>query len=137
MLTVFRISLAAVPLTSLCLQNFHAGSILNILSSSPLDIFLFLLIALTFDVKVPSKTYYNMESEMRTYHEPFTEEYFAIAESTRTNCMKELSSLYALPKLKYSSIVGTFNIYYFYQVILTYIRAPFNTHVQCAPGQLE
>ena len=65
-------------------------------------LFLFFLIALTFDVKVPSKTYYNMESEMRTYHELFTEEYFAIAESTRTNCMKELSSLYALSKLKYS-----------------------------------
>ena len=32
-------------------------------------IFLFFLIALTFDVKVPSKTYYNMESEMRTYHQ--------------------------------------------------------------------
>ena len=41
---------------------------------------------------------------MRTYHELFTEEYFAIAaESTRTNCMKELSSLYALSKLKLHS----------------------------------
>ena len=37
---------------------------------------------------------------MRMYHELFTEEHFAIAESTRTNCMKELSSLYALSKLK-------------------------------------
>ena len=37
-----------------------------------------------------------MESEMRTYHELFTEEYFATAESTRTNCMKELPSLHAL-----------------------------------------
>ena len=43
-----------------------------------------------------------MESEMRLYHELFTEEYFAIAESTRTNCTKDLSSLYALSKLKYS-----------------------------------
>ena len=42
-----------------------------------------------------------MEPEMRTYHELFTGEYFAIAESTRTNGMKELSSLYALSKLKY------------------------------------
>ena len=40
-----------------------------------------------------------MESEMRAHHELFTEEYFAIAESTRTNCMKELSSFYALSKL--------------------------------------
>ena len=63
-------------------------------------LFIFFLIALTFDVKVPSITYYNMESEMRTYHKLFTEEYFAIAESTRTNCMKELSSLYTLPKLR-------------------------------------
>ena len=65
-------------------------------------IFLFFLIALRFDVKIPSKTHCNMESEMRVYHELFTEEYFAIAESTRTNCMKELSSLYVLSKLKYS-----------------------------------
>ena len=65
-------------------------------------IFLFFLIALTFDVKIPSKTHCNMEPEMSLYHELFTEEYFAIAESTRTNCMKDLSSLYALYKLKYS-----------------------------------
>ena len=62
----------------------------------------FFLIALTFDVKIPSKTHCNMESEMRVYHELFTEEYFAIAESTRTNCMKDLSSLYALSILKYA-----------------------------------
>ena len=62
-------------------------------------IFLFVL---TFDLTVLSKTDHNMESEMRTYHELFTEEYFAIAESTRTNCMKELSSLYTLSKFKYS-----------------------------------
>ena len=65
-------------------------------------IFIFFLIALIFDVKIPSKTNRNMESEMRVYHELFTEEYFAIAESTRTNCMKDLPSLYALSKLKYS-----------------------------------
>ena len=39
---------------------------------------------------------------MRVYHELFTEEYFVIPESTRTNCIKDLSSLYALSKLKYS-----------------------------------
>ena len=100
-------------------------------------IFPFFLIALTFDVKVPSKTYYNMESEMRTYHQLFTEEYFAIAESTRTNCMKELSSLYALSKLKYSKHCWYFQYLLLLQVILTYTRAPFNTHVQCAPGQSE
>ena len=65
-------------------------------------IFLCFLIALTFDVKVPSETHCNMESEMRVYHELFTKEYFAIAESTRTNCMKDLSSLYVLSKRKYS-----------------------------------
>ena len=65
-------------------------------------IFLFVLIALTFDVKNPYKIHCNMESEMGVYHELFTEEYFVIAESTRTNCIKDLSSLYALSKLKYS-----------------------------------
>ena len=65
-------------------------------------IFLFVIIALTFDAKNPYKTHCNMESETRVYHELFTEEYFVIAESTRTNCIKDLSSLYALSKLKYS-----------------------------------
>ena len=78
-----------------------------------------------------------MESEMRTYHELFTEEYFAIAESTRTNRMKELSSLHALCKLKYSKHCWYFQYLLLLSGILTYIRAPFNTHVQCAPGQLE
>ena len=41
------------------------------------------------------------------------------------------------PNLNTQSIVGSSNIYYFSKVILTYTRAPFNTHVQCAPGQLE
>ena len=41
------------------------------------------------------------------------------------------------PNLNTQSIVGTSNIYYFYQMILTYTRALFNTHVQCAPGQSE
>ena len=88
--------------------------------------FLFFLIALTFDAKVPSKTYYNMESEMRTCHELFTEEYFAIAGSTRTNCMKELSSLYALSKLKYSK-----NCWYFQYLLL--LSSDINLH----PGPIQ
>ena len=74
---------------------------------------------------------------MSTYHELFIEGYFAIAESTRTNCMKELSPLYALSKLKYSKHCWYFQYLLLQQVILIYIWAPFNTHVQCAPGQLE
>ena len=89
-------------------------------------IFLFFLIALTFDRKVSSKTYYNMESEMRTYHELFTEEYFAIAKSTRTNCMKELSSLYALSKLKYSK-----HCWYFQYLLL--LSGDINLH----PGPIQ
>ena len=73
---------------------------------------------------------------MRTYHELFTEEYFAIAESTKTNCMNYPHCTH-YPNLNTISIVGTSNIYYFCQVILTYIRAPFNIHVECAPEQLE
>ena len=90
------------------------------------NIFLFFLIALTFDVKVPSKTYYNMESQMRTYHELSTEEHFAIAESTRTNCMKELSSLYALSKLKYSK-----HCWYFQYLLL--LSRDINLH----PGPIQ
>ena len=96
------------------------------IASAVHKIFLCFLIALTFDVKVPSKTYYNMESEMRTYHELFTEEYFAIAESTGTNCMKELS-LYALSKHKYSK-----HCWYFQYLLL--LSGDINLHtgpIQC------
>ena len=95
-------------------------------------LFLFFLIALTFDVKVPSKTYHNMESEMRMYHELFTEEYFATVESIRTNCRKELSSLYALSKLKlYSKHCWYFQYLLLLSVILTYIH-PGPTQYPCS-----
>ena len=88
--------------------------------------FCFFLISLTFNVKVPSTTYYNMESEIRAYHELFTEEYFEIAESTRTNCMKELSLLYALSKIKYSK-----HCWYFQYLLL--LSGDFNLH----PGPIQ
>ena len=78
-----------------------------------------------------------MESEMRTYHKLFSEEYFAIAESTRTNCMKELSSLYPLSKLK---LYSKHCWYFQYLLILSgdiNLHPGPNTHVQCAPEQLE
>ena len=65
-------------------------------------IFLLLLIALLFDVKVPAKTYHNIESKTGVHHELFMGECFASIETTRTSCLKEQCSLYVLSKLKYS-----------------------------------
>ena len=77
-----------------------------------------------------------MESQMRTYHELSTEEHFAIAESTRTYCMKELS-LYALSKLKYSKHCWYFQYLLLLSRDINLHPGPFNTHVQCASEQLE
>ena len=65
-------------------------------------IFLLLLIALLFDLKVPAKTYHNIESKTGVHHELFMGECFASIETTRTSCLKEQCSLYVLSKLKYS-----------------------------------
>ena len=65
-------------------------------------IFLLLLIALLYDVKVPAKTYHNIESKTGVHHELFMRECFASTETTRTSCLKEQYSLYVLSKLKYS-----------------------------------
>ena len=65
-------------------------------------IFLLLLIALLYDVKVPAKTYHNTESKTGVHHELFMGECFASTETTRTSCLKEQYSLYVSSKLKYS-----------------------------------
>ena len=65
-------------------------------------IFLLLLIALLFNVKVPAKTYHNIELKTGVHHKIFMGECFASIETTRTSCLKEQYSLYVLSKLKYS-----------------------------------
>ena len=65
-------------------------------------IFLLLLIALLYNVKVPAKTYHNIESKTGVHHELFMGECFASTETSRTSCLKEQYSLYVLSKLKYS-----------------------------------
>ena len=93
-------------------------------------IFLLLLIALLYDVKVPAKTYHNTESKTRVHHELFMRECFASTETTRTSCLKEQYSLcMCYQNLNTQNIAGTCNIYYSYQVTLIYIRVQSNIRV--------
>ena len=52
-------------------------------------VFLFLLVAFTFDGKVPSKTQHDINSVENKDHELFTNQYFAVADMIRSNCLKE------------------------------------------------
>ena len=47
-------------------------------------VFLFLLVAFTFDGKVPSKTQHDMNSVENKDHELFTNQYFAVADMIRS-----------------------------------------------------
>ena len=67
-------------------------------------VFLLLLVAFTFDGKVPSKTQYDMNSVENKDHELFINQYFAVADMIRSNCLKEQFSLYALSILEFSKL---------------------------------
>ena len=47
-------------------------------------VFLFLLVAFTFDGKVPSKTQHDINSVENKDHELFTNQYFAVADMIRS-----------------------------------------------------
>ena len=79
-------------------------------------VFLFPLAVFTFDAKVPSKTQHDMNNAVNKDHELFTNQYFAVADIIRSNCIRKQFSLYALSKLKFSNIIGTLNTYSYYQV---------------------
>ena len=78
-------------------------------------VFLFLLVAFTFDGKVPSKTQHDMKSVVNKDHELFTNQYFAVADMIRSNCLKEQFSLYALSKLEFSKL--KFSKHYYSQTL--------------------
>ena len=89
-------------------------------------VFLFLLAAFTFDAKVPSKTQHDMNNVVNKDHYPFTNQYFAVADIIRSNCIKEQFSLYALSELKFSE-----HYWYFkYSLILS---SDINLH----PGSVQ
>ena len=75
--------------------------------------FLFLLVALTFDGKVPSKTQNDMNNGVNKDHELFTNQHFAVADMIRCNCLKEQFSLYALSKLELSELRFSEHYWYF------------------------
>ena len=89
-------------------------------------VFLFLLVAFTFDGKVPSKTQHDMNSVVNKDHELFTNQYFAVADMIRSNCLKEQFSLYALSKLEFSKL--KFSKHYRYFKYLLILSGDINLH---------
>ena len=94
-------------------------------------VFLFLLVAFTFDGKVPSKTQHDMNSVVNKDHELFTNQYFAVADMIRSNCLKEQFSLYALSKLEFSKL--KFSKHYWYFKYLLILSGDINLH----PGPVQ
>ena len=94
-------------------------------------VFLFLLVALTFDGKVPSKTQHDINSVENKDHELFTNQYFAVADMIRSNCLKEQFSLYALSKLDFSKL--KFSKHYWYFKYLLILSGDINLH----PGPVQ
>ena len=94
-------------------------------------LFLFLLVAFTFDGKVPSKTQHDINSVENKDHELFTNQYFAVADMIRSNCLKEQFSLYALSKLDFSKL--KFSKHYWYFKYLLILSGDINLH----PGPVQ
>ena len=94
-------------------------------------VFLFLLVAFTFDGKVPSKTQHDINSVENKDHELFTNQYFAVADMIRSNCLKEQFSLYALSKLDFSKL--KFSKHYWYFKYLLILSGDINLH----PGPVQ
>ena len=65
-------------------------------------VLLFLLVVLTFDAKLPSRTQNDLNTAIVKDNELFTIQYIATADVIRSNHIKNQSSLYALTKLKFS-----------------------------------
>ena len=94
-------------------------------------VFLFLLVAFTFDGKVPSKTQHDINSVENKDHELFTNQYFAVADMIRSNCLKEQFSLYALSKLDFFKL--KFSKHYWYFKYLLILSGDINLH----PGPVQ
>ena len=65
-------------------------------------VLLFLLVVLTFDAKLPSRTQNDLNTAIVKDNELFTIQYITTADVIRSNHIKNQSSLYALTKLKCS-----------------------------------
>ena len=65
-------------------------------------VLLFLLVVLTFDAKLPSRTQNDLNTAVVKDNELFTIRYITTADVIRSNHIKNQSSLYALTKLKFS-----------------------------------
>ena len=89
-------------------------------------VFLFFLIALTFDGKVPSKPWHDMNNVMNKEHELFMNQYFAVVDMLRSNCLKEQFSLYALSKLELSKL--KFSKHHWYFKYLLILSGDINSH---------
>ena len=83
-------------------------------------VFLLLLVMLTFDGKEPSKTQHDINNVRNKDHELFTNQYFAVADTIRSNCLNEQLSLHALSKLELSKLKSSKHHWYFkYLLILS------------------
>ena len=89
-------------------------------------VLLFLLVVLTFDAKLPSRTQNNLNTAIVKDNELFTIQYITTADVIRSNHIKNQSSLYALTKLKFSKHLS----YFKYLLILS---GDINLH----PGPLK
>ena len=65
-------------------------------------VLLFLLVVLTFDAKLPSRTQNDLNTAIVKDNELFTIQYITTADVIRSNHIKNQSSFYALTKLKFS-----------------------------------
>ena len=68
-------------------------------------VLLFLLVVLTFDAKLPSRTQNDLNTAIVKDNELFTIQYITTADVIRSNHIKNQSSLYALTKLKFLNTI--------------------------------
>ena len=80
-------------------RHFHKHGTLFVFQK----VLLFLLVVLTFDAKLPSRTQNDLNTAIVKDNELFTIQYITTADVIRSNHIKNQSSLYALTKLKFSN----------------------------------
>ena len=86
---------------------------------------------LTFDGKEPSKTQHDMNNVRNKDHELFTNQYFAVADTIRSNCLNEQLSLHALSKLELSKLKSSKHHWYFKCLLI--LSGDINLH----PGPVQ
>ena len=86
---------------------------------------------LTFDGKEPSKTQHDMNNVRNKDHELFTNQYFTVADTIRSNCLNEQLSLHALSKLELSKLKSSKHHWYFKYLLI--LSGDINLH----PGPVQ